>query len=29
MIDKFQEFMKIWEGGIYASGEAICPSKTK
>ena len=29
MIDKFQEYMQIWEGGICASGGAICPNKTK
>ena len=29
MINYFQEFMRRWEGGIRASGGAICPNKTK
>ena len=29
MIDEFQDFMIRWEGGIRASGGAICPNKTK
>ena len=29
MIDKFQEFTRRWEGGMRASGGAICQNKTK
>ena len=29
IIDEFQEFIQRWEGGICASGGAICPNKTK
>ena len=29
MINDFQEFMERWEGGIRASGGAICQNKTK
>ena len=29
MMDEFQDFMRRWEGGIRASGGAVCPNKTK